>query len=236
MLPINLPTSEDDIFVCFLVRYILKCRARAMVLSFLDECILAGVRPKYVATVDSISDMCTIGSVLARCSASTVWAIDRLIFSFCSAEKAINFSKAPSSSRTLVRRFSATYLITFSGICFCAGLLAARPKLAPIIVSAYCLQIWQRVWKSGLSILTTIPEIKRLTSFSDSCPIIFGCASETKTTCLPARLIVLKVWRNSSCVEGLLARKWISSIASKSVCRILCRNCSSFFIFKASMN
>ena len=50
----NLPISEDDILVCFLVRYMLKCLAKAIVLCFLDELMLAGVIPKYVATADSI--------------------------------------------------------------------------------------------------------------------------------------------------------------------------------------
>ena len=56
-------------------------------------------------------------------------------------------------------------------------------------------------------IRTTIPERNRLTSDSERCPISLGWASEAMAICFPAASMALKVWRNSSWVAFLLARK-----------------------------
>ena len=94
----------------------LNALANETVLSFLDEWRSAMVIAKKVAAAASISEACTMGSVLDMWSARTLAAVARLIFSDVSEAKATILRSAPSISLMFVLRLCATYSRTFSGM------------------------------------------------------------------------------------------------------------------------
>ena len=97
----------------------------------------------------------------------------------------------------------------------------ARPRPAP---AALALRIARRVAGSGASSFTTIPPRNRVASSSVSLAICRGCWSAARTIGTPSAIRALNVWRNSSCVARLAARKWMSSTTSASAPRYRDRN------------
>ena len=74
-----------------------------------------------------------------------------------------------------------------------------------------------RVSSSGGWTSVIRPHSKRLRSRSSRVTSCLGGRSLESTICLLALCSVLKVWKNSSCVDSLLARNWMSSTSRMSI-------------------
>lgn len=123
-----------------------------------------------------------------------------------SEAKAVTRIRAPSSSRMLREIREAMNSRTSGGALSCS-------------CTAFFLRIAIRVSSSGGWTSVVRPHSKRLRSRSSSVTSCLGGRSEESTICLFALCSVLKVWKNSSCVDSLLARNWMSSTSRMSTSR-----------------
>ncbi len=85
-----------------------------------------------------------------------------------------------------------------------------------------------RVSSSGGWTSVISPHSKRFRSRSSSVTSCLGGRSLESTICLFALWSVLKVWKNSSCVDSLSARNWMSSTRRMSISRYRLRKLSPF--------
>ena len=73
-----------------------------------------------------------------------------------------------------------------------------------------------RVSRSGGWMSVISPHSNRERSRSSSVGIARGGRSEEMTICRPASYSELKVWKNSSWIDSLCSKNWMSSISSTS--------------------
>ena len=128
--------------------------------------------------------------------------------------KAVTRISAPSSSRMLREIRDAMNSSTSGGALSCS-------------CTAFLRRIAIRVSSSGGWTSVIRPHSKRLRSRSSRVTSCLGGRSEESTICLLALCRVLKVWKNSSCVDSLLARNWMSSTSRMSMSRYRLRNASA---------
>ena len=71
----------------------------------------------------------------------------------------------------------------------------------------------------------------------DASPAVISLAGRSlvMTICLCASYKALNMWKNSSCMRSLFARKWISSMRSRSVLRYFLRYWTRLRFCKASI-
>ena len=119
---------------------------------------------------------------------------------------AVTRISAPSSSRMLREIREAMNSSTSGGALSCSW-------------TAFLRRIAIRVSSSGGWTSVIRPHSKRFRSRSSRVTSCLGGRSEDSTICLLALWSVLKVWKNSSCVDSLLARNWMSSTSRMSMSR-----------------